>query len=210
MRLHQNLRATGDEAFIDLESWDACVDNEHRPILPTGDLTLYAGVDAAIKHDSAAVVLVYYDQETGKVVLARHRVWQPSAFEPLDLDGTIGDYLREMSRVYYLGAVHYDPFQMHDLSTRLQAEGIPMVEFPQSVPNLTQIGQNLYELVKGGNIVLYPDKDMRTSASHAVAMQSSRGWRIAKEKTSHKIDVIVALAMASLVSIEQSQVWYIA
>jgi hypothetical protein len=49
-----------------------------------------------------------------------------------------------------------------------------------------------------GNIVLYPDEYMRTCASHAIALQSSRGWRIAKEKTSFKIDVIVALAMSAL------------
>jgi hypothetical protein len=31
-----------------------------------------------------------------------------------------------------------------------------------------------------------------------VALEIARGWRIAKEKASHKIDVIVALAMAAL------------
>jgi hypothetical protein len=31
-----------------------------------------------------------------------------------------------------------------------------------------------------------------------VALETSRGWRIAKEKASHKIDVAVAPAMASL------------
>ena len=167
------------------------------------------GVDASIKHDNAAVVVVYHDDELNKVVLATHRIWKPSAREPLDLDGTIGDYLRDLGRKYSLSTVKYDPFQMHDLSTRLQSEGLPMVEFPQSSPNLTRMGQNLYELIKGGNLQLYPDIDMRLSASHAIAIQSSRGWRIAKEKTSHKIDVIVALAMASLAAIVSGQNRYL-
>ena len=209
MRLHLNHRATGEEQFIPLEMWDACTDPEHRPILPTLNQVLYIGVDASIKHDNAAVVAVHYDQALGKVVLARHRIWKPSPHQPLDLDGTIGDYLRELQKGYSLGAVHYDPFQMHDLSTRLSAEGLPMVEFPQSVPNLTRMGQNLYETIKAGNMLMYPDNEMRISASHAVALQSSRGWRIAKEKTSHKIDVIVALAMAALAAVEQSQSWLI-
>lgn len=34
--------------------------------------------------------------------------------------------------------------------------------------------------------------------SRAVALETSRGWRIAKEKQSHKIDVVVALAQAAL------------
>jgi hypothetical protein len=43
--------------------------------------------------------------------------------------------------------------------------------------------------------MLYPAADMRKQALRTVAVESSRGWRIAKEKTSHKIDSIVALAM---------------
>ena len=38
---------------------------------------------------------------------------------------------------------------------------------------------------------------MRLAVSRAVAVETSRGWRIAKEKQSHKIDVIVALGMAA-------------
>ena len=210
LRLHKNERSSGDEAFIPLELWDACVDAEHLPLLPTRDVRLYIGVDASVKHDQSAVVAVYQDNETSKVVLAGHRIWRPSASQPLDLDNTIGQYLRDLYSRYSVARVNYDPFQMHDLSTRLQSEGLPMKELPQSLPNLTQMGNNLYELIRGGNLQLYPDDEMRLAASRAVAMQSSRGWRIAKEKTSHKIDVIVSLAMASLAAIESSSNWFYA
>ncbi len=200
-RLHENKRSTGSEAFIPLEDWDRCLDPNCRPMLPSFERRLFVGVDASIKHDSASVVAVFYDRPLSKVVLARHRVWQPSPRETLDIDGTIGDFLRELQRSYRLGEVRYDPYQLHDLSTRLRSNGLRMVEYPQSVPNLTAMGQNLFELIKGGNLILYPDEFMRTCASHAVAIQSSRGWRIAKEKTSYKIDVIVALAMAALAAL---------
>ena len=144
------------------------------------------------------------DRDEGKAVLARHRIWTPSAKEPLDLDGTIGEFLRQLHKGYAISEIRYDPYQMHDLSTRLRSDGLPMVEFPQSVPNLTQMGQNLFELIKSKNIVLYPDREMRISVSHAIAVQNPRGWRIAKEKTSYKIDVIVALGMAALAAIENS------
>jgi phage terminase large subunit-like protein len=201
-RLHMNKRATGEDAFIQLEAWDKCVDQESRPIMPNSEQPLFVGVDGSIKHDSAAVVAVYYDRKSGKVVLAKHGIWQPTAHDPLDIDKTIGDYLRRLKTGYRLREVHYDPYQLHDLSTRLKSDGIPMVEYPQSVPNLTVMGQNLYDLIQDRNLVLYPDGFMRTCASHAIAVQSSRGWRIAKEKSSYKIDVIVALAMASLAATE--------
>ena len=38
---------------------------------------------------------------------------------------------------------------------------------------------------------------MRLAISRC-ALRTSRGWRIAKEKVSHKIDVVVALAMTAL------------
>ena len=44
--------------------------------------------------------------------------------------------------------------------------------------------------------MLYPDDAMRLAVSRAVAIEGPRGWRIGKEKSAFKIDVIVALAMA--------------
>jgi hypothetical protein len=41
--------------------------------------------------------------------------------------------------------------------------------------------------------------------SRAVALETRRGWRIAKEKAAHKIDVVVALAMAALGAVQQGQ-----
>jgi hypothetical protein len=85
---------------------------------------------------------------------------------------------------------------------RLQRAGLPLEEFPQTVPNLTAASQNLYELIQGQNLAIYPDAAMRLAISRAVAIETPRGWRIAKEKQSHKIDVIVALAMAAHACVE--------
>jgi hypothetical protein len=67
-------------------------------------------------------------------------------------------------------------YQMHDLATTLLSEGLAMVQFQQSVSRSTQLDQNLYELIKHGNLVTYPDDDLRSHISHAVATDSSRGW----------------------------------
>jgi hypothetical protein len=67
------------------------------------------------------------------------------------------------------------------------------------------MGSNLYELIRGANLVVYPDDGLRLAISRAVAIETPRGWRIAKDKTSHKIDVVIALAMASLATVEGGQ-----
>ena len=88
-------------------------------------------------------------------------------------------------------------------SQRLAKYGVRVEEFPQSVGNLTLASQTLYELIKGRNLTVYPDDALRLAVSRAVAVETSRGWRISKEKQSHKIDVVVALAMACYVAIQK-------
>src|SRR5438105_193497 len=106
---------------------------------------------------------------------------------------------------FYLGEVRYDPYQMASTAQRLTAEGLPMIEYPQTSGNLTAMGNNLYEVIKGRNIICYADDGMRLAIQRAVAVENARGWRIAKEKQSHKIDIVVALAMAALGAVTEGQ-----
>ncbi len=70
---------------------------------------------------------------------------------------------------------------------------------------MTEASTNLYEVIKGGNLIAYRDDGIRLAISRAVAFETPRGWRIAKEKASHKIDVVVALAMAALGAVKKGQ-----
>jgi hypothetical protein len=54
-------------------------------------------------------------------------------------------------------------------------------------------------------LVAYPDNVLRTAVGQTVAIESSRGWRIGKEKQSHRIDVVVALAMACLAAVREQR-----
>ena len=85
---------------------------------------------------------------------------------------------------------------MHDLATRLIADGLPMHEFAQSSGNLTAMGSHLFDLIRGRNLTVYPDDQIRQHVGRCVAVQTSRGFRIAKEKSRHKIDAAISLAMA--------------
>jgi phage terminase large subunit-like protein len=95
---------------------------------------------------------------------------------------------------------------MAAVAQRLQGAGVPMREFPQTTGNLTEIGSNLYELIEARGLVAYSDPDIRLAISRAVAVETPRGWRIAKDKASHKIDVVVALAMAAHAAVQGSRV----
>jgi phage terminase large subunit-like protein len=214
LRQIENRWVTSESSFVEMEDWDACVDAEARPLLADPALSVWVGVDASVKRDSTAVVACTFEQATpadaarghgARVRLVWHRIFQPSPWDPLDFETTIEKTLLELRRRFYVREVRYDPYQLVAVAQRLTQQGLPMVEFPQSVPNLTEASTNLYEIVKGRNLIAYPDHDMRLAVSWAVALETSRGWRIAKEKQSHKIDVVVALAMAALGAVRQGQ-----
>ena len=84
-----------------------------------------------------------------------------------------------------------DPYQFYRSLTTLQAAGLPLQEFNQTTGNCTLMGQTLFNLINGRNLVLYADDELRQQALSTVSVETPRGWRIAKEKASKKTDAIV-------------------
>ena len=153
LRLHENRWVSSETGLFDMEEWDRCVDAGHRPPLPGKGVYLYVGVDASVKRDRSAVVSVYRDGEVLK--LGPKRFWQPSGESPMDLEETMEGYLEWLMQRYTVINVKYDPYQFHRSAVTLRKKGLPMEEFPQTGGNLTEMGQNLHDLVKYGNIVFY-------------------------------------------------------
>jgi phage terminase large subunit-like protein len=91
---------------------------------------------------------------------------------------------------------------MQATAQRLTKAGLRIIEFAQTQANLTAASQNLFDLIEDRRLVLYPDVGMRLAISRTVALEKPRGWRIDKEKQSHKIDVVVALAMATYAAVQ--------
>lgn len=193
LRLHENRWTTSESVFITPVLWDPCVDPAHRAA--TSDTRgVVVGVDAGIKHDTAAVVVV---RPAGDYLeLVTHRIWKPSPTEPLDLETTIERFLRELHAQMRVRRIVADPYQLHRSITTLRKAGLPIEEYPQTVPNLTRAGQVLFDCLNQRTLRLYPAEDLRAQALNTIAIESPRGFRIAKEKTGKKIDAIVALAMA--------------
>jgi phage terminase large subunit-like protein len=202
LRMIENRFVTTESSFIDMDWWDACVDPNNGRAVSNRGLAIWVGVDASVKRDSTGIVATTWDYKAQKVRLVQHKVFQPSPDEPLDFEDTIEATLLDLRSRFRVVKVLYDPYQMAATAQRLQRLGVPLEEFPQTVPNLTAASQNLYELIQGGNLAVYPDAAMRLAVSRAVAVETPRGWRIAKEKQSHKIDVVVALAMAAHACVE--------
>lgn len=202
LRLIENRFVTSESTFIDMDWYDACTALDAVPVVADARMPIWVGVDASVKRDSTAIVACTWDEETKRVRLVWHRIFQPSPNEPLDFESTIEATIRDLRRRFWLLKVFYDPYQMASSAQRLKRDGVRMVEFPQSVPNLTEASTNLYELIRSRGLAAYRDAEIRLAMSRAIALETPRGWRIAKEKQAHKIDVVVALGMAALAAVQ--------
>ncbi|MBA7623769.1 hypothetical protein ES703_31168 [subsurface metagenome] len=203
LRLHENRWTSSESAFVSPEMWNACVDDNLRPILPGFEGMLSVGIDIGVSHDSSCVVGVY--RKADRVVLACHKVWIPSKDNPIDIEETVEVYLRELHKKYNVDSFTYDPYQFHRSGISLAREGLPMVEFPQTTDRLVLAGENLYSLIKGRNLSAYKDQEVRNHILKAIAKETPRGFRLVKSKQSDRIDLAIALAMSAVkaVSIEE-------
>jgi phage terminase large subunit-like protein len=202
LRMIENRFVTSESTFIDMATWDRCIDDRLGHTISDRDLSVWVGLDASIKHDSTAIVAVTWDQKAQQVRLVTHRIFQPTPEEPLDFEATIMSTLADLNKRFWVQKVSYDPFQLVAVAQRLSRDGLKMDEFPQTPANLTAASQNLFAIIKGRNLVVYPDADIRRAISRAIAIETPRGWRISKEKQAHKIDVVVALAMAAYAAVQ--------
>ncbi len=200
----ENRFVTSESGFVVPEWWAACEQADLRPVVADRALPVWVGLDASVKRDQTAIVVVTWRDDVHRVRLVWHRTFQPSPSDPLDFEATIGETVRALGRRFDVRAVRYDPYQMASMAQRLIAAGLPMVEFPQTVANLTEASSCLYDLIKGRNLEVYADDELRLAIHRAIALETARGWRIAKEKAAHTIDVVVALAQACLAAVKGS------
>ena len=175
-RMILNQFTTGESSFIEMEWWDACVNQELTPVLEDTDLPICVGVDASVKRDSTAIVAVTGDFETSRVRLVSHRIFQPSPDDPLNFEA-VEETVLDLARRFSVVTVLFDPYQFVSSAQRLEGAGIPMEEYPQTLDRLTATSSYLYELIKGRNLEVYPDREMRLAISCLPAATWIRVWR---------------------------------
>jgi phage terminase large subunit-like protein len=201
MRMIQNRFVQSETSFIDMELYDACVDPLLSHCVADPALICCIGIDASVKHDSTALVCVSWDQVNQRVRLVDHRIFVPTSEAPIDFSTAVEQTVLDWHRRFSVQAVLYDPFQMAAVAQSLTRQGVTMQEYPQTLPNLTAMAENLHTLIKGRNLLLYRDEEIGNAVMRSIAVEGKRGWKIDKEKQSHKIDVVIALGMAALASV---------
>jgi phage terminase large subunit-like protein len=216
---HLNEWVNADTAWMDMRAWEACAD-------PTLDAEQFTGepawvaLDLASKVDIAAKVSLHMRELDGKQhffcfgqyylprdTVERGENAQYQGWESMGLltvtDGAVIDFgvieedlLADCSK-FEVREVPYDPFQATQLSTRMAAQGVPMVEMRPTVLNFSEPMKQLEALVLQGRLHHNGDPVLTWMMSNVVAhMDAKDNIYPRKERPENKIDGVVALIMA--------------
>ncbi len=215
---HLNEWVNADTAWMDMRAWDACADAaldfetfEGQPC--------WVGLDLASKTDIAALVLLFAHPEIADAFVVFGKYYLPedtvsssansqysgwmrtgrltvTAGNVIDFSWIEADLIDFASR-FEIQSVAFDPFQATQLSTRMMAEGLPMIEVRPTVLNFSEPMKTLEALVLQRKLAHDGDPVLGWMASNVVAhLDAKDNIYPRKERAENKIDGIVALIMA--------------
>lgn len=187
-RYYLNQWTRAAESWLPPGAWMSC---EGDNTIPRG-AEVYIGVDMAIFHDSAAVVVAWVSP-AGEVIV-QSKVW-----EPVDgrIDhGAVKQHLRELSRTFNVQRIGADPRYFELIAVELLDEGLPIFDFVQSPERMYPACANAYELIASNLLVHGGDATLTDHVLSAAQRLSDRGWTLSKGKSKRKIDACIALVMA--------------
>lgn len=208
IRMHGNQRTAGEGSFIPVEAWENCYSPEVHPLQEGQDRRVVIGVDASTTRDLTALVGVETDKD-GISNVALVRVWKPvkglfrHGKPTVDLAETIGAEVMRLHKQGQLSAIVADPYQLHSLILEWERAGIKVIELAQNAGRV-ESDQGLYDAIIGHSLRHYNDPALNEAIRNAVAIETPRGMRLAKEKAVKKIDPAVALSMALYGAINQA------
>jgi phage terminase large subunit-like protein len=183
-----------DEPWLPPDAWNACEND--RELEDGTEVVL--GFDGSFNGDCTALVACSIDEVPHVAVVA---AWErPADAQPewqvpiLEVEDTI----RAACRRWQVREIACDPFRWARSYQILDAEGLPVVEFPQSPARMTPATTRFYEAVVNRTLTHETDQRLARHIGNCVVRVDSRGTRLAKEHkhSTRRIDLAVAAVMA--------------
>ncbi|MFT0532429.1 terminase large subunit [Castellaniella hirudinis] len=212
---HCNDWVSVDTAWMDIRAWDRCADAaltldtfEGKPC--------WIGIDLASKVDIASMAVLFEHGEK-VAVFVRHFLPEDTVFSAansqyqgwmnagrlLATPGNVTDFglieseLLDWTSRFEVKAVAFDPFQATQFSTRMLAEGLPMIEVRPTVLNFSEPMKLLEAQVLQGKFTFDGDPVLTWMVSNVVCHRDAKdNIYPRKERPENKIDGVVAMLMA--------------
>jgi phage terminase large subunit-like protein len=195
LRYHAGLWEPSAYAWLPAGAWDACA--APNVVVPNG-AEVCLGLDGSYNNDSTALVAVTCDPVPHIMVVD---CWQRPEEAADDWKVPILDVeqsIREACRRWRVREIVCDPWHWQRSMQILADDGLPIVEFPQSLSRMTPATARFYEGVTNRTVTHSGDPRLARHVANAVLKVESRGQRIIKETkySPRKIDLAIAAVMA--------------
>lgn len=141
------------------------------------DFTFLAGLDLGVKRDHCGLVVLGNDHLRRRVRLAECKSWAPpkgGMVDLIDVAQTVANWNRQFG--FY--GVLFDPSQAHLMGQLLRREGVPMIEVPQTGPELRTQATALIEGFRNQRIDLWDCGPMLRDLRRLRLVERSYGIRI--------------------------------
>lgn len=205
-RMHRNQWASSTETFVPMEWYDACkrLDSDW-PEIDNKKQAMVVSLDAAVSGDTFGLWLgCRHPQLENEVLTVIARRWLPPKGGKLDFIGTDEHpgpekFLEYLIKSYNIVEVAYDPYQLHDMATRMNKKGLAWFRpFNQNSERLIADSQ-LHDIIRDRRFWHRGEADLREHMQNANAETGNedRKMRIVKRVESLKIDLAVCASMGS-------------
>lgn len=183
-----------DGAFLPVGVWDSLSTGQG---IPDGAEVVLA-LDGSFSDDTTALLLGTVSEEPHFDVL---EIWErPTGDETYRVPvADVEDAIRAACRRWQVVEIVADPFRWTRTLQALEAERLPVVEFPHSPSRLTAATTDLYSAAVNGRLSHSGDPRLAAHVGAAVITEDARGMRLAKasrSRTARKIDLAACLVMA--------------
>ncbi|MGD7706337.1 terminase large subunit domain-containing protein [Microlunatus sp. Y2014] len=170
---------------------------EHAEPIPLGAEVVVA-LDGSFSDDTTALLLATVSEAPHFDVLD---VWErPPGDDTFRVPiAEVEDRIRQACRDYQVVEIIADPFRWTRSLQALEAERLPVVEFPHSPSRLTAATTDLYSACINAKLTHSGDPRLAAHVAAAVVSDDDRGMRLAKRsrsRTARKIDLAACLVMA--------------
>lgn len=215
---HLNVWVSSNSALYSVEAWKACA----RPELTAEDLAAFpciTGVDLASTNDLCSAYDVYRDDSAEEPVfyvlgrnyvpedtIAASRIAQYSGWESTErliaTPGDSTDYQRIEDDLLEQAPpdrreIVLDKYQSRHMATRLQAEGVQVVELAMNVSTLSEPTKMLDVLMRRQRILHDGDPVLEWAISNVVGhVDAKDNVYPRKERPENKIDPAITVLMA--------------
>lgn len=178
-------------AWLPFGAWQKC--GASHPV-PDG-VEVVLGFDGSFNNDSTALVVASCGEKPHVDVV---NVWEHPGDDTWRVPiFDVEDAIRRACRRWQVREIVCDPFRWARTYQALEAEGLPVVEFPQSPARMVPATQRLYEAVLNREMTQSGDLDLARHVGNVIVKTDSRGSRLDKPKGGgRKIDLAIAAVMA--------------